>query len=1126
MSTSLGSRPRWVLVAVVSAITVLLVAVAAAVLAGSDDGGDDGDRAERSTPAEATPDAAGEATAAPADPAAAARDLVADTLAWHVANPRTPPGTPASVPLDPNVDRDCPQIRIVPLPQDLPQGYVSITYGADPNGLKAFLPVGTSGIHRCPQLKKWVDDHAGQAATVEVGPHTALLCGSVGGGSYDVATTPEVPWSSADWFQTHGEEFLNRPNRCLQNPVANRPYNPSPEWKVMGVTDALQREGRCIGCDFSGLDLRGVRWNAPKPFVSRSNFDGARLEDLAMDDVLLADVSMRGATLRHVRFTDPDHSSNGIMVDLRPAEDGTPTVLDDVILPNEMHGAILDGAILRDVAFPDFEYCVTVRHTALLAGLGVTLDDTRGFNDVPLQERAGEIDCSEPFRGAAVSMVNLRAYGEYAADLKQELPLGTPEEAADTLAEVRRLLLPMLGGGFLYVDPTDVGKLKDLMLYGLDLRNVQVIGASADLSGIDLGRTLLAGSNFDRQDFGSKASFVGADLTGTSFVGARLVGADFSDARIEKANFRGADVSGARFSSSVDPTADKTKITDEATTQGPDFTGARALETVFTQAHGLAAADFTGAVLRNAKFDGATLTKANFDHADASQANFAEAWLRASNFKDALCVNCIFTNAHLGKITVVQNGGASRDEYTSFAGAQMYGVQMSVDDALDSANLDGMVTDGLPKANWIDPTTPYEGTSSYAPLPTILPSGSKTSSVTTCPSGAPAVHDGQTGCTLRWTVSQPPALPTCRRSVSFACAPAVEPYWLYTDGPRPVAVAHQADTDVWLVARDDGSVEVRQGKKAVTAKTVTGGRPTALVADIDGSFYLADAATVSRITLDTKTLAPSAVRVAGNGGGGDFGDGRPATDAGFTAIAGLAVDPAGQLLIADATAGRIRVLAGDGTVRPLEVQGAEKLGSPGAMAFDRQGRLYVVVPTEHKVKQLTFVPPTAGSGAPAAVTVGPFAGTGKAGYDATIGSTFEGAPFGLTITAKGAAFDRPSGVAIADLTTASTAVNGLPLTVLVADRGNAALRPINSSNSRNPHAVMRPWAGLPGAVPRQPNQTTTTLAEGEDSPYHGLGEALYSVDSVAVSPDQREIMVVDAQSGIVHRVTFPNAAPR
>lgn len=94
------------------------------------------------------------------------------------------------------------------------------------------------------------------------------------------------------------------------------------------------------------------------------------------------------------------------------------------------------------------------------------------------------------------------------------------------------------------------------------------------------------------------------------------------------------------------------------------------------------------------------------------------------------------------------------------------------------------------------------------------------------------------------------------------------------------------------------------GGKATEAKL---NQPHALAFDQHGNLYIADYANrrVRKVTPDGTITT-----IAGNGTKGARGDGSEATAAELNAISGLTVDPAGNLLIADAGEHRVRMVVG------------------------------------------------------------------------------------------------------------------------------------------------------------------------------------------------------------------------
>lgn len=104
--------------------------------------------------------------------------------------------------------------------------------------------------------------------------------------------------------------------------------------------------------------------------------------------------------------------------------------------------------------------------------------------------------------------------------------------------------------------------------------------------------------------------------------------------------------------------------------------------------------------------------------------------------------------------------------------------------------------------------------------------------------------------------------------------------------------------------------------------------------------------------LNSVALPPTIITVAGIGTGGYSGDGGPATNAPLSFAAGLAMDRAGQLLIADSSNQRIRRVDSNGTITTLAGTGTSGtsgnggwatnalLWLPEGMALDGTGNLF------------------------------------------------------------------------------------------------------------------------------------------------------------------------------------------
>src|SRR5689334_22721449 len=148
--------------------------------------------------------------------------------------------------------------------------------------------------------------------------------------------------------------------------------------------------------------------------------------------------------------------------------------------------------------------------------------------------------------------------------------------------------------------------------------------------------------------------------------------------------------------------------------------------------------------------------------------------------------------------------------------------------------------------------------------------------------------------------------------------------------------------------------------------------------------------------------------VAGNGRYGTSGDGGPATSAGISAPAGLALDPAGNLYISDASAAVIRKVTPDGIISTF-VGTPAGFSSPRALAADAAGTIYVADPDLQRVYRIS----TNG-------TASVFAGNGRQGFAGDGGAALQ------------ASLNRPHGVAV------DTRGN-----VLIADTGNSRIRRVS-----------------------------------------------------------------------------------
>ena len=147
--------------------------------------------------------------------------------------------------------------------------------------------------------------------------------------------------------------------------------------------------------------------------------------------------------------------------------------------------------------------------------------------------------------------------------------------------------------------------------------------------------------------------------------------------------------------------------------------------------------------------------------------------------------------------------------------------------------------------------------------------------------------------------------------------------------------------------------------------------PSGVAADSSGNVYISDFNNL-RIR---KVSGGIITTIAGNGQSGLSGDGGPATSAGFIGPTGLAVDPAGNLFIADyyairkVSGGTISTVAGNGQVGfsgdgGPATNASLDLGEDGAVAVDSAGNLYIADAYNNRIREVSdgIITTIAGSG--------------------------------------------------------------------------------------------------------------------------------------------------------------------
>jgi sugar lactone lactonase YvrE len=195
------------------------------------------------------------------------------------------------------------------------------------------------------------------------------------------------------------------------------------------------------------------------------------------------------------------------------------------------------------------------------------------------------------------------------------------------------------------------------------------------------------------------------------------------------------------------------------------------------------------------------------------------------------------------------------------------------------------------------------------------------------------------------------------------------------------------------------------GGPATSAEMVS---PYRVAADSSGNLFIADASN-NRIR---KIAAGIISTVAGNGTAGFSGDGSPATSAQLNSPYGVALDPSGNLLIADLNNNRLRLVAPSGVIATLAGIGtagsagdggpaaSAQLRSPSDVLIDPSGNVFIADSTNYRVRKIT--PPG---------VISTFAGRGTSGFSGDNGAATS-AQFNLPM---GLAMDPAGNLYISDL---------------------------------------------------------------------------------------------------------------
>jgi sugar lactone lactonase YvrE len=195
----------------------------------------------------------------------------------------------------------------------------------------------------------------------------------------------------------------------------------------------------------------------------------------------------------------------------------------------------------------------------------------------------------------------------------------------------------------------------------------------------------------------------------------------------------------------------------------------------------------------------------------------------------------------------------------------------------------------------------------------------------------------------------------------------------------PNGVAVDAAGNLYIA--DTGNNRIRRVTPGGTISTVAGGTadqlnaPAGVAVDGAGNVYVADTGNnrVRRLIGGTLTT------IAGTGVAGFAGDGGAATAAMLWQPRGVAVDGAGNVYIADRWNRRIRLVAGNGVISTVAGVGtmgftgdggsavAAQLGDPAGVGVDAAGTIYIADQANQRIRRVAggVISTLAGNGTPA-----------------------------------------------------------------------------------------------------------------------------------------------------------------
>ncbi|HUI57792.1 MAG TPA: protease pro-enzyme activation domain-containing protein [Bryobacteraceae bacterium] len=266
--------------------------------------------------------------------------------------------------------------------------------------------------------------------------------------------------------------------------------------------------------------------------------------------------------------------------------------------------------------------------------------------------------------------------------------------------------------------------------------------------------------------------------------------------------------------------------------------------------------------------------------------------------------------------------------------------------------------------------------------------------------------------------------------------------------------------------------------------------PNGVAADSQGNLYIVDTGNQRIRKVDASGVITT---VAGTGTAGYSGDGGAATGAEVSSPDGMAVDASGNLYIADTINGRIRKVDQSGNISTVAGTGSccysgdggaapnARLGYPAGVAVDGAGNLYIADTINERIRKVNV-----------AGTIITIAGSGDVGYSGDGGPApsahFYG-PEGVALDASGNVYVTDSGNARIRVVSAS----GVVTTLVGGSIGDGGWGVFGALNQ--PYGVARDNAGNTYIADAYNNRVRKVSANGAISTVAGTGALGFAGDN-------------------------------